>query len=101
MSAAAKIQKLLCKEKSHALEWVYDSAGNPTGHPMQTIRVLLNSLFPSNSPFEDNNNSWAIPTDQQEDNQFDPIQADEMFSIQKIKRAVKKFEPYKFGNSQK
>ena len=78
MSATAKIQKLLWKEKSHALEWVYDSAGNPTGHPIQTIQVLLDTHFPSNSPFEDNN-SWAIPTDQQEDNQFDPIQADEMF----------------------
>ena len=94
MSATAKIQKLLCKEKSHSLEWVYDSAGNPTDHPMQTIQVLLDTHFPSNSPFQDNN-SWPIPTDQQEDNQFDPIQADEMFSIQKIKWAVKKFEPYK------
>mgnify|MGYP001798028117 FL=1 len=96
MSANAERQKLLRKVKSLlALELVYNSAGNPTGHPMQTIQVLLYTHFSGHSQFEDNNNSWAIPTDQQEDNQFDPLQADEMFSIQKIKWAVKKFEPYK------
>ena len=90
VSATAKLHKILCRDPSNALDWVRDSAGQPAVSPAQTIEILFNTNFPSNSV-----NQICEPPNQTKNCPNGPTTYEHLFTAQKIQWAIESFEPYK------
>ena len=77
------------RDPTNVMEWVRDSTGQPTGSPAQTIDIIFNIHFPSNS-----DNQICTPPNQTENFPNLPITYEHLFTAQKIQWAIKSLKPY-------